>query len=387
LRASEANLARAQRVARLGSWEWIIGTGKINWSDEIYRIFGLTPDLIEQGLSHKALINQVHPDDRKRVKKIKELAWHSVKEPRYEKDDDEPYNIEYRIIRGDGMVLYVNERVEVIFDAENQPVRIIGTVQDITERIQVEKEMATLQEEIHEKNKLAAVGQLAAGVAHELNTPLMNIDFTVEYISSLVDGDSTIDREQLRVEFLDIQKQVQYCANIVKGLLQFSRKIDLLESTFPVRHLLEDIVKSHVIASRLQEKGIELILELDESLVISGDMNLLLQVFQNIINNAIDALNGVKNSPAIKIVSSIDGELVTIKIIDNGEGISEEDLDKVFEPFFTTKSSGEGTGLGLSISKSIIEKHGGKIVISSIVDKGTEVEVQLPTKRTVNTNY
>ncbi|MHA2297208.1 MAG: PAS domain S-box protein [Candidatus Hodarchaeales archaeon] len=258
----------------------------------------------------------------------------------------------------------------LLTDEKDGVIAIIRSGEDITERKQ-------LQEEILEKNKLAAVGELAAGIAHELNTPLMNIDLTIEYIVNLVEREQPVDKELLKPEFEVIQKLVQYCANIIKELLQFSRKIDLVETKFPVKPFINEIGNFPVTITRMRETGIEMHVEVDEDFEITADRNLLLQVFQNLVNNAIDALSEVSRKPMIRITSMIDESEVVIRVIDNGEGVQEEDISKVFDPFFTTKY-GEGTGLGLSICKSIVEKHGGKISIKSTIGKGTEVKVKLP---------
>ncbi|MHA2297193.1 MAG: PAS domain S-box protein [Candidatus Hodarchaeales archaeon] len=302
------------------------------------------------------------------------------------KDQFQRFLAEDREVIESGKPLFIPEEIviqsdgrEEIFQTTTIPFISAGIPAALGVSINI-SETKKLQEEILEKNKLAAVGELAAGIAHELNTPLMNIDFTVEYIANLVEREPAVDGAHLKPELEDIQKQVQYCANIVKGLLQFSRKIDLVETTFPVKPLIDDIVESPILMMRMQEKGIDMRVEVEENLEITGDRNLILQVFQNLVNNAIDALPGTTKPPVIKVASSIDEQGVVMRVIDNGEGIQEKDLSKVFIPFFTTKP-GEGTGLGLSICKSIIEKHEGEITVKSSPDKGTEVIVRLSEKK------
>ncbi|MHA2297197.1 MAG: sensor histidine kinase [Candidatus Hodarchaeales archaeon] len=156
--------------------------------------------------------------------------------------------------------------------------------------------------------------------------------------------------------------------------------MNFVEKIFRVKPLLEEIIGSPALERRMQEKGIVVHVEVDENLEITSDRDLLKKVFQNLLNNSFDALETVKESPVVKVNSTSDGQEVLISFIDNGVGIQQENLDKVFEPFFTTKN-GEGTGLGLSICQSIVEKHGGKITISSTLDKGTEVKVKLPIKK------
>ncbi|MFW9997140.1 MAG: PAS domain S-box protein [Candidatus Odinarchaeota archaeon] len=241
------------------------------------------------------------------------------------------------------------------------------------------RDVTELQKEIIEKDKLAAVGRLAAGIAHELNTPLANISLTVEYLTTIIEkGIESTDSNALLNELADIDKTVDFCAKIVEGLLQYSRKYEILVNEIPVEPLLKEIVSSPAVMSRIVDSNIELTLNVEKNLAVTGDKVLLAQVFQNIVNNAIDALEMVTRTPIIKITAVASGSYVAIRIIDNGRGIKQEHLDKLFEPFFSTKKIGKGTGLGLSISKGIIEKHQGKIGITSTPDEETEVTVTLP---------
>ncbi|MHA2271193.1 MAG: PAS domain S-box protein [Candidatus Hodarchaeales archaeon] len=365
LRKSEASLAEAQAIGHIGSWDWNVATNELSWSDEVFRIFGVP--LNDFDVTYEAFLELVHPDDRDFVMKRVDYAL----------EKKEPFSVEHRIAHPSGEMRIVNEEAKVSYEA-GQPVKMTGIVQDITDRKQSEIEVVKLQEEIHEKNKLAVIGQLAAGVAHELNTPLMNIDLTVEYIANKAEAEHAVDGEFLKTELEDIQTQVQYCENIVKGLLQYSRKIDLTEKTFLVKPFFTEIAESPVIAATLQEDSITLTVDVDEQLEILADKEMLLQVFHNLINNAIDAVVAIKKSRMIRITSVIEGSEVVMRVTDNGKGIQQENLAKVFDPFFTTKKMGKGTGLGLAVCKSIVEKHNGQIKLRSPRGEGAEVEVRFP---------
>ncbi|MFX1450783.1 MAG: PAS domain S-box protein [Promethearchaeota archaeon] len=257
----------------------------------------------------------------------------------------------------------------VIKDNTGKITGVQATGRDVTE----------LQEELIEKEKLAAVGQLAAGVAHELNTPLANITLKADYISAVVSNETNPPNvDILQKEISAIKDQVKFCAQIVKDLLQFSRKMDLNIKRFELSTLLTELIGLPAISSKIKEKNIEIIFEKEKDVILDADRVLLIQVFQNLIANSIDALENVKNEPKIRIsISKINGS-AEIKVFDNGIGIRESDLPRIFEPFFSTKQIGKGTGLGLSICRGIIEKHKGKININSIFGKGTEVVIKLP---------
>ncbi|MFX0172672.1 MAG: PAS domain S-box protein [Candidatus Hodarchaeota archaeon] len=257
-----------------------------------------------------------------------------------------------------------------ILDEFREVIEIQATGRDVTE----------LQDELIEKSKLAAVGQLAAGVAHELNTPLANIDLITEYLLSLEDENALILKEDLlKNELLDIKKEVKLCSKIVQELLQFSRKIHLSPSKFSLKSLIQELISSAYFKTEFSDKDITIDLDFIEEFELVGDKLLLFQAFQNILRNAVDSFHEhIERKPKIQINAVRETDRFVINFKDNGIGVKKEDLSKVFEPFFTTKTIGQGTGLGLSIARGIIEKHQGKVRIKSIYGKGTDLIVTLP---------
>ncbi|WP_455142873.1 PAS domain-containing protein [Candidatus Hodarchaeum mangrovi] len=241
-------------------------------------------------------------------------------------------------------------------------------------------DVTELQEELVEKNKLAAVGQLAAGVAHELNTPLANINLIIEYLLSVADDQQApLEQDKLKKELGDVKMQALLCIKIVQELLQFSRKIHLSPSKFILKSQIQDLINSTFFITEFSEKNITFIPEIEDQIEIIGDKSLLHQAFQNILKNAVDSFNeSIDRKKMIHITAVKEADKIIINFKDNGTGIKKEDLSRVFEPFFTTKIIGHGTGLGLSIARGIIEKHKGKIKVSSIHKEGTNVEIILP---------
>ncbi len=292
---------------------------------------------------------------------------------------------EITFTRKDGTLIYTIVGTSPILDDNENYIGSVAAVIDISELKKIEEELRKSQDKLLEKSKLAAVGQLAAGVAHGLNTPLANIALTAEYLLNLIDEPKLpFDFVTAQKELNDIKVQVQYCAKIVKNLLQFSRKVDLTIKELELNSLLTALLNSPIISSKIKFKGIKLITEMVEPINIEGDNIHLLQVFQNILNNSFDALDDIKHEPEIRIILSKTSSEAVIKFIDNGIGIKKSDLSRIFEPFFSTKDVGRGTGLGLPISKGIIEKHGGKIDIQSIYKEGTEVTITLPLSSSLN---
>ncbi|MFX0151224.1 MAG: ATP-binding protein, partial [Candidatus Hodarchaeota archaeon] len=257
-----------------------------------------------------------------------------------------------------------------ILNKFDEVIEIQATGRDVTE----------LQEELIEKNKLAAVGQLAAGVAHELNTPLANIDLITEYLLSLEENNAiNLKKNLLKNELLDIKKEVKLCGKIVQELLQFSRKIHISPSRFNLNSLIQELINSAYFQAKFTEKNVNISVNIREDIELVGDRSLIFQAFQNIMRNAVDSFDDRNDrKPQIQIAAIKEADKFIISFKDNGIGIKKKDLSKVFEPFFTTKTIEQGTGLGLSIARGIIEKHEGKIKIKSIYGKGTELIVTLP---------
>ena len=254
----------------------------------------------------------------------------------------------------------------------------LGTVwvsRDITERKIIEQQMI-------QSEKLTSIGQLSAGIAHELNTPLGSIVFLADELSNLLSNGQEFDSqpEQRIAKILEsIQEQAYRCKGITQSLLNFSRMSEIIEEDSDVIEIIEEII-SLVNASQVKYK-IKIIKEYgDLSLFIKADPSLLRQVFLNLFANALDA---IVDEGEIRVRAWKDENTIHVCIIDNGVGVSEENLKKVFDPFFTTKPPGKGTGLGLSLSYGIIKDLGGEIKIESQVGLATTVEIILPVLVTI----
>lgn len=294
----------------------------------------------------------------------------------------------------------LSQRVHVQTDAELERLALaFNTMCDSLEKTRKELELhnQTLEEKVRERTqkleevqkqviqseKMAAVGQLAAGVAHELNNPLGGIlgyaQFALEKMSTgqLQEKDYTAFQRYLS----DIELQARRCKMIVKNLLKFSRSSDKLEfDLVDVNTALDEtfVFTSH----QLGMKDIHLNVDLQPHLPkVLGNVNLLQQVFTNILINSMQSMpqgGDLKVSTRFNPPVGEFGGAVEISFTDSGVGIPEENRNKIFEPFFTTKKVGEGTGLGLSVSYGIIRDHGGDIKLESVVGAGSTFTVVLP---------
>ncbi len=328
-----------------------------------FRMLGYTRD----ELIGKCVLNFIHPDD----------SVHTINNFIKGFETGQGY-IEHRIRHKKGDYIWIETRGRKLIDTDGKN-KLLFIGKNINKYKLIELKLIKNQKELLERRKLVSIGQLVADIAHSLKTPLSNINLTVDYLLNLINFQKIFpDPKTIHDEIIDLKNEVDFCTQIVKNLLQFSRKVDLNLKKFELNNLLTGLISSPAIISRLREKNIEIFFQNEENIMLFGDKTLLFQVFQNIINNSIDALEEVQYRPNIRITISKLESQYEIKFIDNGRGIKKSDLPRIFEPFFSTKQVGKGTGLGLPISRGIIRKHGGDITINSVYGKGTEVIINIP---------
>jgi len=230
------------------------------------------------------------------------------------------------------------------------------------------EELKNKEAQVIQSEKMATVGKLAAGIAHQINNPLANI-----ILYSQIHREDVKDQETKKVLEI-IEEEATLASRVVQGLLDFSRQREFKNEVTQVNEVIRKML--NILKPQLQYKNIKLELDLDEKLPeIKGDSAKLLDAFINIATNAIDAMD--EGGKLTIRTRRSDGEVV-VEISDTGTGIPEEHLGRIFDPFFTTKEVGKGTGLGLYITYSIIEKHGGRIDVESSLGRGTTFRIYLP---------
>lgn len=248
---------------------------------------------------------------------------------------------------------------------------IAGTCGAILRKLQHEEEKKIVQEQLRHADRLATIGQLAAGIAHELNEPLANIL-----------GYSELMQQDMGTENPDLQKIVNsslYARDVVRKLLIFARQMPTHMKKENLNEVISDSML--ILESRLRKSDINLKLSLEKELPpVTADFS---QMKQVIINLVVNSEQAITNDGEIEIKTFSRAGSVYLEISDNGIGISQKLLKKIFLPFFTTKQAGDGTGLGLSVVYGIINSHGGKIEVSSELEKGTTFTVSLPCKTTL----
>jgi len=235
-----------------------------------------------------------------------------------------------------------------------------------------ETEKRNLQRQIMQSEKMAGIGQLAGGVAHELNNPIGVILSFTQFSKAIA---SDMSNDELTDNLIEVENAALRCKKIVSGLLDFSRP-SKEEEHKPVS--LGETLESalFLVSTQSAARSLSIVKEFAPALpMVLGNANQLLQVFINLIGNAVQAMPG---GGTLTLRSGTAGGKVFASVVDTGTGIPPENLDRIFEPFFTTKAPGKGTGLGLSVTYGIVERHSGRIEVKSELGKGSEFIVLLP---------
>ncbi len=233
------------------------------------------------------------------------------------------------------------------------------------------EELVAMQARVAQSERLASLGMLAAGVAHEINNPLGGILALTSLTLEEMPKDDP-NREDLE----EVVNQTRRCRDIVKGLLEFSRQSRMGADLADLNRIIDDTLS--LVGRQAAFFNVNIVKEYDPELPsVIADKGELQQVFVNVLVNAAQA---IKDHGTVRIVTrpSADGEFVEVLISDTGHGIPPEDVDRIFDPFFSTKPSGQGTGLGLSIAYGIVTSHKGTIQVSSQIGKGTTFTIRLP---------
>jgi len=363
LRSSEARLARAQRMANLGSWEKDLESGELQLSEDACRIFGMQPE--ESRTTMETLFSLVHPEDQASVRETIQNA------PAREGCSQ----IDHRIILSDGTERFLRLYTEPLGNEAGRD-RLLGTVQDVTE-------YKHLEEKFRRAQRLEGIARLAGGVAHDFNNLLVVINGYAQMILSELRAE-----DPLRDQAQEIINAGNRAAALTRQLLAFSRKQVMRPRAINLDRLLTDLEK---MLRRLIREDIEIKQNLTPKLwSVKADPDQVEQVIMNLVVNARDAMpkGGVLTIGTSNVelgeqeVQGLfdvkPGRYVTLTVTDTGTGMTAETKRRLFEPFFTTKPSGEGTGLGLSMVYGIVKQHGGEVSFYSEVGLGSTFKIYWP---------
>ena len=253
---------------------------------------------------------------------------------------------------------------------DNKPAATVSIFTDLREHLAMEDKVIQARMQVIQSDKLAGLGRMAAGVAHELNNPLTGILVYADLLQSSLPKD-----DPAQADLACIVEDAERCRNIVKGMLEYSRQGEIQVEDLDLTQLVEDAFS--LIRDNSVLLGVEIVRKYHpQPLTVQGDRKLLRQVFINLIMNAVDAMEG---KGSIEVSSGLDHDgRRFVEIKDTGPGIPDEHLRKVFDPFFTTKEIGKGTGLGLSVVFGVLQRHGGKASVVETGPGGTTFRVSMP---------
>ncbi len=357
-------LVMAEEIAGVGHWRIDLTSDSLTWSREMYRIHGLDPKTFQPNV--ELAVEAYHPEDRG-------LVSDHIRDAILLRKD---FEFELRIVRPDGALRNVLSRGKCEISEDGRPLAVFGVFQDVTER-------KRLQQRVTHSERMATVGTLAAGVAHEINNPLTWVIANLDAIDrGLEDMSSRAthvrdDADELTKMIAEAQQGAEQVKRIVSDLLTYSRsQPEQLEPVDPHESL--DIAVN--IATNQFKYRAHLVRDYGHTPSVVADQSRLTQVFVNLIVNAAQAIPERRNvDGVIEIRTGVrpDGR-VCIDVKDNGLGMPAEVRARVFDPFYTTKPVGVGTGLGMSISNNIIQSFGGEIEIESHEGEGTRVSIILP---------
>jgi PAS domain S-box-containing protein len=365
LRNSELLLSEAERIAHLGNWEWDMQTNALQWSDETYRILGYSPGEITP--YYETFLHALHPEDREYVEKAVADSIGKRK----------PYSIEHRMVRKDGSVIAVHSQGEVTFDGSGEPIRMIGTMQDITERRKVE--------ELHLENERLAYANQAkseflAVMSHELRTPLNAVIGFSELLKQGNAGELNEKQEHFVDNVLVSGKRLH---DLINNILDIARieagKMELVVEKISMPEVINEAVV--FMNENAAKRNVVLKKDFDPRLdIIEADRTKFRQILNNLLDNAVKFSK--PEGGTVTITTKKSEDMAKISVSDTGIGIKEKDMGKLFTKFQQLGSgisrNHAGAGLGLAITKQLVELHGGKIMVESKYGEGSTFTFLIP---------
>jgi len=349
LRRSEAALQLAQQVAGIGNYVvHLDGSEPDYYSPQILAMLNLKPDA--EPVSPEEYLNHwVHQGDVARLRS----ALRSVN------TGSDSFDIEYRVILLDGSIRHLHHLVQVLRDESGKAIKHVGTVHDVTDRRRAEDEARQMQDRLTHFSRLSTMGEMAAGLAHEINQPLTAIA-TYAQASQRLLGQPDHDDADIAAALEQINAQALRAGEVIRRLRAFVKNREVKREPIDCARLLDDLSTLAETDARLH--NVQLRIEVGEKLpLVHADPIQLQQVILNLVRNAIDAMLGIVDGEREVVLAARltpQGE-VEFSVADRGPGLAPGAVEHIFNPFFTTKAT--GTGLGLAISRSIVRAHAGRL--------------------------
>jgi PAS domain S-box-containing protein len=372
LRESERKLAEAQRIGKVGSFSWDMARNATSFSREAVRLLGTGPAAaIADSGGMQAFLECICPEDRPSLA----ASFERVIAARAATSKDT-----FRVAREDGVFRTFQSVAEWEYDSGGHPLRVTGTLQDVTQQ-------RALEEQLRQSQKMEAIGRLAGGVAHDFNNLLTVILGHTELLLEAFDPE-----DPRRDDLQEVLRAAGRGGDLTRQLLTFSRQRMVQPKQVDLAEVVEDAYK---MLRRLVGEDVELAISHSSGPVLAMvDPGQLEQVLVNLVVNARDAMPNGGRLSVTTARTTVDaalaelhpalhpGDYVVLAVSDSGHGMSSETRARIFEPFFTTKEAGRGTGLGLATVFGIVEQAGGHTLVYSEVGAGTTFKVYLPSVKT-----
>ncbi|MFA6010673.1 MAG: transporter substrate-binding domain-containing protein [Desulfobacteraceae bacterium] len=372
LQKSEASLRRAANAGKVGLWDWDLRTSQVFFSPEWKNQIGYKDHEIEG--RYEEWEKRLHPDDLEKTIQLLKAS----QDPPWP-----PYEAEFRLRHKDDTYRWILATGNIEFDEQNNPIRMMGSHVDITERMRADEEKSSLETQLQQAQKMESVGRLAGGVAHDFNNMLSVIIGHAE-----IAQDQIAPSQPLYEDLEEIRKAAERSADLTRQLLAFARKQTVSPKVLDINDTVTHMLK---MLRRLIGEHIELawVPGLDVW-PVKIDPSQIDQILANLCVNARDSITRVGKITIYTGNIIFDdefcsnhpdfapGEYIKLTVSDTGRGMSKETLSHIFEPFFTTKGVGEGTGLGLSAVYGAVRQNNGFIETQSEPGVGTDFTIYLP---------
>ncbi len=349
----QRQLDDAEVIARSGSWDRDLIGGRLTWSAGAHRLFGLDP--ASSALTFDLFLSMVHEADRGRLTSALQAAL----------DERRDFEIEYRIIQASGSTRTLHVKVNLFLDSDGRPTRTVGSMQDVTEERERQEATRKSQHSLIHTERLAAIGSLAASMAHEINNPLAYVILNLESLDRPPSG-----------PLHEALAGARRIAAVVKNLKNFAGSQEQPSGPVDIEGTLEAALNMAFTELRHRARIVRAYVAVPK--VLGNDVQIA-QVLLNIVVNAAHAIEpGRVEDNEVRVNIDRDGDAVVVTVQDTGCGIPPENMARIFEPFFSTKPHNLGTGLGLPIARDILVGLGGDLQVTSVVGRGTCVTVRLP---------
>lgn len=354
-----SRLYEAQRLAHIGSWEWDPQNDTLWWSEEVYRILNLSDSELQP--DYHSFLQMIHEEDRELVSRV---IVNTLK-------NDLPFSIEHRIIRPNGEIRYVHQQAALKKLHGYSTPLMYGTIQDVTKKHETNRIAQEYRDELAHVSRLSVMGELAAGLSHELNQPLTAIANYCTAIKGLLEQGEDVS------ELIDkVIKQSLRSGEIVQRLRSLVKKRKQQRFLFNIHYSIRSAIQLINYQIHLIQIEVQSLAE-NHFTMVYADQVQIEQVLVNLLKNAVEAM-AHSPSPRILTISTaaVESNAVQISIRDTGPGIPSDLAHRLFTPFTTTKK--EGIGIGLSLSRSLVDASGGKLWYTPNPEGGAIFHLSLP---------